>query len=70
MGLNFRFERHFISFIICKGKENISCYEFGRRLSLRQMTCWTFKTKIEPARYTIDTLSEKERNPIEIIPTS
>jgi hypothetical protein len=60
----------YIAYNICKGKENISSYEFGRRLSLRQMTCWTFKTKIEHALFDIKTLSEKERNSIEKILTS
>ena len=36
----------YIAFQVCKGNEAISTYEFSRRLSLRQMTCWNFKTKI------------------------
>ena len=70
-GVKFPISKAFyIAYIICKGKENISSYEFGRRLSLRQMTCWTFKTKIEHALSDIGTLSEKERNSIEKILTS
>ena len=70
-GVKFPISKAFyIAYNICKGKENISSYEFGRRLSLRQMTCWNFKTKIEHALFDIDTLSEKERNSIEKILTS
>jgi len=70
-GVKFPISKAFyIAYNICKGKENISSYEFGRRLSLRQMTCWTFKTKIEHALSDIGTLSEKERNSIEKILTS
>ncbi len=60
----------YIAYTICKGKENISSYEFGRRLSLRQMTCWNFKTKIEHALFEMDALTDKERNSIERILTS
>jgi hypothetical protein len=70
-GVKFPIHKAFyIAYNVCKGKEDISTYEFGRRLSLRQMTCWNFKTKIEHALYEIDTLSEKERNSIEKILTS
>ena len=60
----------YIAYNVCKAKEEISSYEFGRRLSLRQMTCWNFKTKIEHALVGIDSLSDKERNSIEKILTS
>jgi len=60
----------YIAFNICKGSEDISSYEFGRRLSLRQMTCWNFKTKIEQALTEMDNLSDKERKSIERILTS
>ncbi len=70
-GVKFPIHKAFyIAYNVCKGKEDISTYEFGRRLSLRQMTCWNFKTKIEHALSEIDTLSEKERNSIEKILTS
>jgi hypothetical protein len=70
-GVKFPIHKAFyIAYNVCKGKEEISTYEFGRRLSLRQMTCWNFKTKIEHALSEIDTLSEKERNSIEKILTS
>jgi len=70
-GVKFPISKAFyIAYNICKGKENISSYEFGRRLSLRQMTCWNFKTKIEHALVDIDTLSDKERTSIEKILTS
>jgi hypothetical protein len=70
-GVKFPLSKAFyIAYNICKGKENISSYEFGRRLSLRQMTCWNFKTKIEQALTEMDTLSDKERTSIEKILTS
>ncbi|HEX2919552.1 MAG TPA: transposase [Bacteroidales bacterium] len=37
----------FIAYNVCKGKEDLSTYEYARRLSLRQMTCWKFKSKIQ-----------------------
>jgi hypothetical protein len=70
-GVKFPIHKAFyIAYNVCKGREEISTYEFGRRLSLRQMTCWNFKTKIEHALSKIDALSEKERNSIEKILTS
>ena len=36
----------YIAYQICEEKKQISSYEFARRLSLRQMTCWKFKDKI------------------------
>ena len=39
----------YIAYNVCKGKEDLSTYEYARRLSLRQMTCWNFKTKIRQA---------------------
>jgi len=70
-GVKFPIHKAFyIAYNVCKGKEDISTYEFGRRLSLRQMTCWNFKTKIEHALEEMDSLSEKERNSIEKILTS
>jgi hypothetical protein len=70
-GVKFPISKAFyIAYNVCKGKENISSYEFGRRLSLRQMTCWNFKTKIEHALVELDTLTDKERSSIERILTS
>jgi hypothetical protein len=70
-GVKFPISKAFyIAYTICKGKENLSSYEFGRRLSLRQMTCWNFKTRIEHALFEMDTLTDKERNSIERILTS
>jgi hypothetical protein len=48
----------YIAYHVCKGEEEISTYEFARRLSLRQMTCWNFKTKIQ----TMNSLNENEKN--------
>jgi hypothetical protein len=70
-GVKFPISKAFyIAYNVCKGKEDISSYEFGRRLSLRQMTCWNFKTKIVNALGQMGTLSAKERNSIEKILTS
>ncbi len=51
----------FIAYNVCKGKKDVSTYEFARRLALRQMTCWNFKTKIQSALKSIDTLTENEK---------
>lgn len=70
-GVKFPISKAFyIAYNVCKGKENISTYEFGRRLSLRQMTCWNFKTKIEHALIGMENLTAKERSSIEKILTS
>jgi hypothetical protein len=60
----------YIAYNVCKGKEDLSTYEFARRLSLRQMTCWNFKTKIQHALKQIDSLSKGERSSIIKILTS
>ncbi|MBK7030393.1 MAG: transposase [Bacteroidales bacterium] len=57
----------YIAHNVCKGTEEISTYEFARRLSLRQMTCWNFKAKIQQALSQIDTLSEHEKASIQKI---
>ena len=57
----------YIAYNVCKGKEDISTYEFARRLSLRQMTCWNFKTKIQHAINQIDSLTEEEKVSIQKI---
>ena len=57
----------YIAYTVCKKKEDISTYEYARRLSLRQMTYWKFKTKIKQALEEIDTLSDKEKLAIEKI---
>jgi len=57
----------FIAYNVCKGKEEISTYEFARRLSLRQMTCWNFRTKIHQAIDKMDSLTENERLSIQKI---
>jgi two-component system, sensor histidine kinase LadS len=51
----------YIAFSVCKGQEEISSYEFARRLSLRQMTCWKFKTRIQDAMIKMDSLTDKEK---------
>ncbi len=59
----------YIAYNVCKGKEDLSSYEFARRLSLRQMTCWNFKTKIQHALQQMDSLSEGEKSSISKILT-
>jgi len=51
----------YIAYNVCKGKEDLSTYEYARRLSLRQMTCWNFRKKIRQAIEQIDVLPENER---------
>jgi hypothetical protein len=60
----------YIAYNVCKGKEDLSTYEFARRLSLRQMTCWNFKTKIQHAINEMNTLSDNEKLSIQKILTS
>jgi two-component system, sensor histidine kinase LadS len=55
----------YIAYNVCKGKEEISTYEFARRLSLRQMTCWNFKTKTLTALNQMQSLTENERSAIQ-----
>jgi len=55
----------YIVYNVCKGSEDVSSYEFARRLSLRQMTCWNFKNKIQTALSSMDPLSESEKRSIE-----
>ena len=59
----------YIAYTVCKGKEDLSTYEFARRLSLRQMTCWNFKTKIQQALQKMDTLTDTEKSSIQKILT-
>ncbi len=54
-----------IAYNVCKGKEDVSTYEFARRLALRQMTCWNFKTKIQTALKSMDSLTDTEKVAIE-----
>ncbi|HOU03062.1 MAG TPA: IS1595 family transposase [Bacteroidales bacterium] len=67
---NCKFPLHkafYIAYNVCKGKEDISSYELARRLSLRQMTCWNFKTKIHQAIEEMDSLTENERSSLKKI---
>lgn len=67
---NCKFPLHkafYIAYNVCKGKEDVSTYEFARRLSLRQMTCWNFKTKIFQAIQQMESLTENERLSIQKI---
>jgi hypothetical protein len=55
----------YIAYHVCKGKEDLSSYELARRLSLRQMTCWNFKTKTIQALGHMPELTENEKSAIE-----
>jgi hypothetical protein len=57
----------YIAYNVCKSQEEISTYEFARRLSLRQMTCWNFKNKIQTALSQMDTLTDNEKASIQKI---
>lgn len=57
----------YIAWNVCKAREDVSTYEFARRLSLRQMTCWNFKTKIRQALNEMDSLTDNERESIQKI---
>ena len=70
-GCKFQLSKAFyIAYNVCKKNEEISSYEFARRLALRQMTCWKFKNKIQTALESMDSLSSNERNSIHKILTS
>jgi len=60
----------YIAYNVCKGREDLSTYEYARRLSLRQMTCWNFKTKIQHALKQMDSLSDVEKSSINKVLTS
>lgn len=60
----------YIAYNVCKGKEDLSTYEYARRLSLRQMTCWNFKTKISKALQEMSSLTDIEKRSINQILTS
>lgn len=67
---NCKFPLHkafYIAWNVCKGNEEISTYEFARKLALRQMTCWNFKSKISRAIKKMDSLTENERESIKKI---
>ncbi|MBK7133553.1 MAG: transposase [Bacteroidales bacterium] len=57
----------YIAYNVCKGKEDLSTYEYARRLALRQMTCWNFKTKIQQALIHMESLTDIEKSSIEKI---
>ena len=57
----------YIAYNVCKGKEDVSTYEYARRLALRQMTCWNFKTKIQLALSHMESLTDIEKSSIEKI---
>lgn len=54
----------YIAYNVCKGREDLSTYEYARRLSLRQMTCWNFKSKIRHALEEMAAAGDGEVAPI------
>ena len=54
----------YIAFQVCKGNETLSTYEFARRLTLRQMTCWNFKSKITAALDSLNRLPEADKKDV------
>ena len=54
----------YIAFQVCKGNETLSTYEFARRLTLRQMTCWNFKSKITAALDSLNRLPETDKKDV------
>lgn len=57
----------YIAYNVCRGKEDLSTYEYARRLSLRQMTCWNFKSKIKNALEEMASKNNGEIAPIKKI---
>ncbi len=57
----------YIAYNVCKGAEDISTYEYAKRLSLRQMTCWNLKKRIRQALERMESLTENERLTIQSI---
>jgi hypothetical protein len=57
----------YIAYNVCRGKEDLSTYEYARRLSLRQMTCWNFKSKIRHVLEDIAARNHGEVAPIKKI---
>jgi hypothetical protein len=57
----------YIAYHVCKGKEDLSSYEFARRLALRQMTCWNFKSRIRNAMNEMNSLTDNEKLSLEKI---
>jgi hypothetical protein len=51
----------YIAYSVCMGKEDLSSYELARRLTLRQMTCWNFKTRIRNALQQMDSMTSIEK---------
>lgn len=51
----------YIAYNVCRGREDLSTYEYARRLSLRQMTCWNFKSKI---RHALEQMVEENRGEV------
>ena len=54
----------YIAYNVCQGNDDLSSYEFVRRLILRQMTYWKFKDKIKKA---IEVSGELSENWIDIL---
>ena len=67
---NCKFPLHkafYIAYNVCRGNEELSTYEFARKLSLRQMTCWNFRKKIKDAVKGMEHLTVGERESLKKI---
>jgi predicted Zn-ribbon and HTH transcriptional regulator len=51
----------FIAYNVCKGETDLSSYELASKLSLRQMTCWKFKHKIQQTINGMNMLNTEEK---------
>jgi hypothetical protein len=54
----------YIFYNVCRSEKEVSSHEFARRLSLRQMTCWRFKNKIETRLERLENISETEKSDV------
>ena len=48
----------YIAFLVVTGKKGVSTYELGRKLTLRQKTCWLFKRKV------MEAMKSSEQHPL------
>ena len=48
----------YIVFLVVTGKKGVSTHELGRKLSLRQKTCWLFKRKV------MEAMKSSEKHPL------
>ena len=56
----------YISYIVCNAT-NISSYELSKKLDLRQMTCWSFKKKLQECVQNNPKISQQQKIEIDKI---